>query len=110
LWGRTTNLAHLRLRDLNAGPVSPRIELGFYAQARGSAGRRHGRRSTFDFGSGLTYSSDWVVPKAPTKLGNQDIAFFDDVETLLATPSVAKSPEQTAPPARARTGRSPRPT
>lgn len=41
----------------------------------------------FDFGSRLTYSIDWVVPKAPSKLRSQDIAFFSDIETLPASPA-----------------------
>src|SRR5258708_392795 len=40
-------------------------------------------------GMGLTYSTDWIVPKAPVSIGNQDIAFFNDVETAPASSSDA---------------------
>jgi hypothetical protein len=41
----------------------------------------------FDFGSKLTYSIDWTVPRAPSKVSTQDIAFFSDIETAPASPS-----------------------
>ncbi|HET6282975.1 MAG TPA: hypothetical protein VFH73_18585 [Polyangia bacterium] len=41
----------------------------------------------FDFGSRLTYGIDWTVPRAPSKLSRQDIAFFSDIETVPASPS-----------------------
>ncbi|HEX3693935.1 MAG TPA: hypothetical protein VH374_00990 [Polyangia bacterium] len=37
--------------------------------------------SAISFDSGLTVSTDWLVPKAPVTVVKQDIAFFNSVET-----------------------------